>query len=318
MTNDERRMTNDEIIKWLLEGDVSIQFQVYKDLLGDDRPDLQRRIAKEGFGAEFLSRRGEHGHWGQRFYQPKWISSHYTILDLRNLCIAPDNIEIRKTIDLIVENERAPDGGIHPAGSVRMSDVCINGMFLNYASYFGLKEEKFELVVDFILSQLMPDGGFNCTLNRSGAVHSSLHTTMSVIEGIAEYKLNGYKYRLDELLAAEASSIEFILLHQLFISDRTGKIISPRFLRLSYPGRWYYDILRALDHFQYTGTSWDERMRPAIDVLMKKRNKNMTWNLQAKHPGQVHFEMEKGGKASRWNTLRALRVLENYNIKKEL
>ena len=55
-------------------------------------------------------------------------------------------------------------------------------------------------------------------------------------------------------------------------------------------------------------------MQPAIDILFKKRNKDGTWNVQAKHPGQIHFEMEKAGKPSRWNTLRALRVLRHFNI----
>ena len=83
---------------------------------------------------------------------------------------------------------------------------------------------------------------------------------------------------------------------------------------MPYPNRWKYDILRALDYFQYAGSKWDERMNPAIQVLQKKRNKNCTWNLQAKHPGKEHFEMEKAGKPSRWNTLRAMRVLEYFKI----
>ena len=308
-------MTNKEIINWLLDGDVSIQYQVYRDLLEEERPELRARIEKEGWGAEFLKRRLSNGHWGNKFYHPKWTSSHYTILDLRNLCISPENTIIRETIDLIAEKERATDGGIHPAGSVRFSDVCINGMFMNYAAYFGLEEKRFEEVVDFILSQKMPDGGFNCTLNRSGAVHSSLHTTISVMEGISEYEKNGYQYRLDELKKVEKTSLEFILLHHLFKSDRSGKIINEKFLRFSFPGRWYYDILRALDHFQYAGFEWDERMKAAIDVVLDKRNKDGSWNMQAKHPGQVHFEMEKAGRPGRWNTLRVLRVLKHFNIK---
>jgi hypothetical protein len=158
----------------------------------------------------------------------------------------------------------------------------------------------------------MPDGGFNCRLNRSGAKHSSLHSTLSVLEGITEYEKNNYQYRLPELMKVKDSSHEFILLHQLYISDRTAKIINKDFLKLSYPGRWRYDILRALDYFNYTGLPWDNRMSSAIEIINKKRNKDGSWNVQAHHPGKVHFEMEKAGKPSRWNTLRALRVLGKY------
>jgi hypothetical protein len=307
-------MNNEELIEWLLEGDVSIQFQVYQDLLGKHRSDLRKRISSEGWGARFLSKRKRDGHWGRKFYQPKWTSSHYTLLDLRNLCMDPANPLIQKSLDLIIDGEKGKDGGIGPISSMQVSDVCINGMFLNYASYFKVKEEKLASIVDFILSQHMPDGGFNCHSNRSGAVHSSLHSTLSVLEGITEYELSGNKYRLAELQSAKKLSIEFILLHRLFLSDRTGEIINKDFLRMPYPCRWRYDILKALDYFQHSETTWDKRMQPAIDVLLKKRNKDLTWNLQAGYPGLVHFEMERAGYPSRWNTLRALRVLKHFKF----
>lgn len=305
-------MNKQEVINWLLKGDVSIQYQVYRDLLSTERIDLRNEIANVGWGKKFLSKRRAAGHWGREFYQPKWISSHYTLLDLKNLCIAPTNPKIRESINIIINKEKGKDGGINPIGSVQKSDVCVNGMFLNYASYFKTEADALKSVVDFILSQHMPDGGFNCRSNTSGAVHSSLHSTLSVLEGITEYERNGYRYRLSDLRSARKSSIEFILLHQLYISDRTGKIINKDFLKFSYPGRWWYDILRALDYFQYSKTRWDDRMNKAIEVILTKRNKDSTWNLAAKHPGQVHFDMEKPGMPSRWNTLRALRVLKCY------
>jgi hypothetical protein len=300
------------IIDWLLKGDVAIQYQVHRDLLSNEREELQHRISEEGWGAKFLARRNPDGHWGRKFYQPKWISSHYTILDLRNLSISPHQPLIGETIDLIIANERGADGGINPSGSTRMSDVCVNGMFLNYASYFQTDPRKLEPIVDFLLTQRMGDGGFNCQSNRSGAVHSSLHSTISVLEGISEYEKNGYEYRLEELQKAKQTSIEFILLHRLYLSDRTGEIIRKDFLKLTFPCRWRYDILRALDYFQYEQVSWNDRMKPAVQVLLNKRNRDGTWNMQAGHPGQVHFEMEKAGQPSRWNTLRALRVLRYY------
>jgi len=305
---------DDQIIHWLLKGDVSIQYQTCRDLLGKERKDLQDRIEKEGWGKEFLSRRNENGHWGQKFYQPKWMSSHYTLLDLKNLNISPQCIPAVETIKDILENLKADDGGILPIGEMRNSDMCINGMVLNYASYFKAKENDLQSIVDNILSQQLADGGFNCRLNRSGAKHSSLHTTISVLEGILEFYKNGYTYRLAELLKAKQESEEFILMHKLYKSDKTGEIIDKRFLRLAYPSRWRYDTLRALDYFQNAGVDNDERMQDAIDVLLQKRTKTNVWKLQAHHPGQLHFHMEEVGKPSRWNTLRALRVLKHFML----
>lgn len=306
-------MNDRELIEWLLQGDTSIKYQTQRDLLDKEAPELREKITSQGWGNKFLSKRKRNGRWTERFYQPKWISSHYTLLDLRNLCISPNNDLIRESVSIIAQEEKAEDGGINPAREIKNSDVCVNGMFLNYAAYFQLEEELLTSVIDFILSQKMEDGGFNCRSNRSGAVHSSLHSTISILEGITEYEKNNYTYRLSELREAEKSAKEFILLHQLFLSDRTGEIIKKDFLRFPFPCRWKYDILRALDYFQYSNTEWDDRMLPAINILLKKRNKNKTWNVQAKYPGKIHFEMEKAGKPSRWNTLRAMRVLRKYH-----
>jgi hypothetical protein len=167
--------------------------------------------------------------------------------------------------------------------------------------------------VDFILSQQLRDGGFNCEFNRQGAVHSSLHSTLSVIEGIVEYARSGYTYRIAELCKAERESREFILRHRLHRSDHTGQIIDKKMLMLSYPSRWRYDILRALDHFRDAGAGYDQRMEDALTVLLSKRRADGRWPLQARHPGQTHFEMERPGAPSRWNTLRALRVLKHFD-----
>lgn len=307
-------MKDNNVIEWLLEGDVSIQYQTHRDLLGKSQPQLQRRIKSEGWGRAFLSKRREDGHWGLKFYQPKWTSTHYTLLDLKNLSIEQDVPEIRQTIGIVLKTEKGPDGGIRPIGELKKSDVCINGMFLNYAAYFRMEVADLESIVDFLLSQYMPDGGYNCNSNRIGCVHSSLHTTLSVLEGILEYQQNGYHYRLGKLLHTAETSREFILMHHLFKSDKTGKVIDEKMTRLSYPCRWKYDILRALDYFQKAAVEYDSRMDDALQILHAKKRSDGKWPLQSKHPGAFHFEMEKAGQPSRWNTLRALRVLKWFGI----
>ena len=306
-------MKKNDTIKWLLEGDVSIQYQTWRDLLDVEKPKLQRRIAKEGWGAQFISKRNNDGHWGQRYYQPKWTSSHYTILDLRYLNIHPDDIDISGIINELIEGI-GEDGGIYPIGFGKAADVCLNGMFLYYACYFGVKLKDIKSVVDFLLREQMDDGGFNCMSNRKGARHSSLHTTLSVLEGILEYRKNGFSYRVNELKKAEEESREFILEHRLYKSSSTGETINQSMITLHYPPRWYSDILRSLDYFRSAGCSFDERMQDAVYVIMKKRKKDGKWPLQAHHPGKRHFEMETVGQPSRWNTLRALRVLKHFGL----
>ena len=305
-------MNDAAIIEWLLGGDPAIGYQTHRDLLGADRPDLRARISTEGWGAAFLARRNADGSWGERFYQPKWTSTHYTILDLKTLGIAPGHPLIRESIEGVVAELKGTDGGILCSRANAASDVCVNGMFLNYASYFGMPEEQLRSIVDFLLAEHMPDGGFNCRSNRSGARHSSLHSTLSVLEGIQEYAGCGYRYRRDELQEAATAAREFILLHRLYKSDRTGEIIRKDFLQLSFPPRWFYNILRCLDHFRTAGARWDDRMTDAFGVLISTQRSAGRWPLQAGRAGKVHFHMEKPRQPSRWNTLLALRVLKSY------
>ena len=303
-----------QTLGWLLDGDVAIQYQVHRDLLGSDQPDLQARIPHEGWGARFLVARNSTGHWGRGFYQPKWTSSHYPLLDLRHLCPAPGHPQVLETINRVLSESKDPQGGINPHRTPGApSDVCINGMFLNYACYFGIEAEALHSIIDYLIPQQMVDGGFNCEREYSAPVHSSLHSTLSVLEGIHEYLANGYTYRQAELSEIAVLSREFLLQHQLFRSHRSGEVIDPKMLMLSFPPRWRYDILRALDYFQAARIPYDPRMQPALDVLMKKQRADGRWPVQAKHPGGTHFDMEPTGQPSRWNTLRALRVLRFYS-----
>jgi hypothetical protein len=303
------------IIDWLLQGDVSIQYLTKKYLLNVEKKELtlpRRRIATEGWGKAILEKRNPSGHWGRGFYQPKWISSHYTLLDLRYLEIEPVE-PIMETIALILAQSTAPDGSINESKSKKSGDVCVNGMFLNYAAFFGAHEKQMQSIVDYLLDNIMPDGGFNCEGKTKGAKHSSMHTTLSALEGIWEYIKAGYQYRVADLNQARLTAEEFLLMHRLFKSDKTGEIIDKKWTLLSFPSRWRYDILRALVYFVDAGAPYDPRMKDAIDVLVAKRRKDGTWPVQAKHPGLVHFDMEQTGTPSRFNTLRALRVLNKFS-----
>jgi hypothetical protein len=90
-------------------------------------------------------------------------------------------------------------------------------------------------------------------------------------------------------------------------------VVSPGYPQFSYPPHWHYDVLRALDHFRAAGGSPDPRLDEAVALVRDKRQPDGTWLLEDTHAGAVHFPLEDGdGRPSRWNTLRALRVLRWY------
>jgi hypothetical protein len=139
-----------------------------------------------------------------------------------------------------------------------------------------------------------------------------MHSTISVLEGFESLKQHGYDYRSDDIQLNVEQSREFLLQHRLFKSDKTGHVIHPSFLTFSYPARWKYNILRALDYFQVAKVPWDARMQDALDEIKRKQKPDGRWMTAAHHPGKRHFDMEPSRSASRWNTLMALRVLNTY------
>ncbi|MGZ5406813.1 MAG: hypothetical protein ACXWX1_03495 [Aeromicrobium sp.] len=306
-------MSTGPILTWLLSGDVAVQYQVHRDLLGHEDRQLRQRIALEGDGAALLAARREDGHWGERFYQPKWTSTHYTLLELKNLGLPPDTPSPRETAKIILTQEMAPDGGIKPIGTARKSDDCINGMALNYLSYFGASGDDLVSIVDVLLARHMADGGFNCRFSTSGATHSSVHTTVSVLEGITEYLHQGHQHRRDELVGAAAASVEFLLRHRLYRSEHTGKPISPELVRLHHPARWHFDILRGLDALVSADVTYDHRMEDALGVLRNRRRSDGRWVANAAYPGETHIARTPAGQPNRWVTLMALRVLRRYD-----
>jgi len=302
---------NYNIIQWLLAGDPAIRWQTMRDLVhareeivGEER----RLVAESGWGAKLLSFQESSGQWGRGIYSPKWISTTYTMLLLRQLGLPPKNPQALLGCKLLLEKGFYSDSGINYFASMKHSETCVTGMVLSIIAYFQYDDERIDKLVEFLLAQQMTDGGWNCQ-SFNGASHSSFHTTISVLEGLRAYEKLNRKWS-SQAHAAQAAGREFLLVHRLYKSHRTGAVVKPAFTRFSFPPRWYYDVLRALDYFQECAAERDERLIDAIEVLLKKRKHDGCWQLQNRHPGVTFFELEQVGAASRWNTLRALRVLQ--------
>jgi len=299
-------------LAWLLEGDPAIRWQALRDLKKSAARTWmaeRRRVAREGWGARLLALQDDSGQWGGGIYNPKWTSTTYTLLLLRGLGLAPGDRQALKGCALLLDRGAAADGGINfwPR-RIQQSETCVTGMVLSVASYFELKDPRLERIADHLLACQMPDGGWNCQLPR-GATHASFHTTILVLEALLDFeRLN--PSHAGPLRDAQARGREFLLRHRLFRSHRTGAVVHSAMTRFSFPPRWHYDVLRGLEYFRDSGAGYDERLEDAIALLERRRTAVGLWPLQNRWPGRVHFEMETAGRPSRWNTLRALRVLD--------
>ena len=297
-------------IKWLLDSDPAIRWQVMRDLT-DESPHAiaaeRSRVATEGWGAQLLARQSPNGDWpgGQWDLVTLW-----SLVVLKDLGLDPACKQARKMIDRVdkglvfkpLNNRPYLHGETEP---------CINGRILGIGTYF---KEPNDALANQLLGEQLEDGGWNCEAPKSR--RSSFHTTICVLEGLLEYERAGRKIgqKLAAVTKARKRAENYLLDRHLFRSLRTGEIIDKHWLRFSYPTHWHYDVLRGLDYLRDAGFKPDSRIDEAMKVVIKRRHQNGRWPLNLLHPEEIPFEMEtEVGRASRWNTLRALRVLRWYN-----
>jgi hypothetical protein len=293
------------VVDWLLDSDPSIRWQVMRDL-ANARPEEaaaeRAKIAVEGWGARLLALQAPDGKWGDGAALPGWTSTNHTLWLLVAMGVDPADPRVRRAVALVREHVRWEydesmrffDGEVEP---------CINGTAVTIGSYFG---EDVGGIVERLLGEQMADGGWNCEQER-GSTRGSFDTTIRVLEGLFEHeRATGGSPRAR---AAREKGEEYFLARRLLRRLSTGEVIDPRYAQLSFPPGWHYDILRALDYFRETGAKVDDRLDEAITIVEEKRDPSGRWLLEKPHEGDLHFTMEEEGQPSRWNTLRALRVL---------
>lgn len=339
---------DDPVVRWLLKGDPAIRWQVFSHLLDAPQDEVvveRARVEHEGWGARLLALRAPDGQWadgacfphtaefaestaralaaskpppafpspatdqtgspGEQPRQP-WTATYPVLLDLCHLGVPPDSAVMRETAQLVARNCRWEyDGVPFFAGEV---DCCINAGTVLIGTYLGIDVGP---VVERLLADQLPDGGWNCWA-ESPAAPGSFASTLDVIDALLrwERRTGGS----DEVGRARHAGEEYLLRRSLFRSLRTGEVVNPRWLEFSYPPRWHYDLLKATSYFALRGGPADPRLTEAVDHVRAKRRTNGRWLLENTHPGAVHFRFEEPvGTSSRWNTLRALRVLRWYD-----
>ena len=308
------------VLRWLLDADASIRWQVKRDLLDEPEESVAAErslVAVEGWGARLLGLQQHDGNWGGgAWVRRSWASTMETLTLLRELGLDPTSTQSRKAIDLVRAGSNWGTYHGHAPFFDGESEPCINGRVLACGAYFGHASQR---LVDRLLGEQLSDGGWNCDAPPS--TRSSFNSTLCVLEGLLEYEQANDGN--DALTQARLRGQEYLLERRLFRSRSTGEaIVRDRkshddWREFSFPTRWHYDVLWALDYLRRAGARPDERLREAIDLLVGKRNRGGRWPLDHQHAGTVHFVMEgRTGTASRWNTLRALRVLKWYSAQR--
>lgn len=293
------------ILKWLMAGDPAIAWQARRDLEGAPAEVVaaeRSRVAAEGWGAALLARQGEGGQWGSPD-DDGWMSTVDALALLRLLGVDPEGAPARRALAQVREKIRWWQLGDEPffAGE---TEACINGRILAAGAYFG---EDVAALAARLLGEQLADGGWNCEAPASR--RSSFHSTLCVLEGLAEYERRHGASA--ELAAAQARGREYLLERRLLRSLRSGEILDRQWTRFAFPPFWHYDVLRALDYFREAGAAPEPRLEEAVAAVRERAHQNGRWPLNLLHHDRLGLPLEtRVGSASRWNTLRALRVLE--------
>jgi hypothetical protein len=306
-----------DALTWLLDSDPSIRWQALRDLADAPAQEVaaeRDRVATSGWGARLLALQGTDGQWDGGTYWPShdddpdgqpWTATTYSLLLLREFGLVPASREARRAIRLVRDNSRWEEG--NQAFFDGEAEPCINGMAVAIGAHFS---ENVDKVVDRLIRDQLTDGGWNCEAER-GSTRSSFHTTICVLEGLLEHERS--TGGTSPSRKARQRGEEYLLERRLLRRKSNGELISGRWLQFSYPTRWFYDVLRGLDYFRAAGGAPDARLAEAVEVVRSKQQPDGRWLLENTHPGKVHFQLEEGdGYPSRWNTLRALRILKWY------
>jgi hypothetical protein len=297
-----------DTIGWLLDSDPAIRWQVMRDLT-DASPDAvgaeRARVPREGVGADILASQGSDGSW-HRADAPDWLPTLFTLLLLRSTGVDRAEPAIDSAVARLEAGFRWDEAfGKKPffEGEV---EPCINGGTLALGAYFGRPTES---LARRLVGEQLDDRGWNCEAPKS--TRSSYHTTICVLEGLLEYeRAVGSE---PEITAARRRGEEYLLARDLFRRRSTGEVANPAFLKFAFPPRYHYDVLRALDYLRAAGVQPDVRMGDALRVVESGQQADGRWLLDRTHEEALALPFgESVGQPSRWNTLRALRVLRWY------
>ena len=276
------------------------------------------KVATQGVGAQLLALQAADGQWGGAAWNRGWNSTMHVLMLLRDIGLDPESEEARRAVGLV--RDRVTWKGCGPqechanpffAGEI---EPCINGQVAAVGAYFG---QDVRSIVDRLLAEQLADGGWNCEA-ANGSTRSSFNTTICVLEALLEYELRFGN--TNEITRARQCAQEYLLERRLFRRRSTGELIErdrkggASWSRFAFPTWWHYDVLRGLQYLCRAGVSPDNRVSEAIELVTSKRDSEGRWPLETEYPGMMPVQIDEGeGRPSRWNTLRALRVLKWYS-----
>ncbi|MFW9922890.1 MAG: hypothetical protein ACFFDW_06325 [Candidatus Thorarchaeota archaeon] len=189
-----------------------------------------------------------------------------------------------------------------------------NGLFA--ALSLSECDERCDFIADRLIKHQWPDGGWNCDRNPD-THNSSYHESLIPLRALNLYAQIKNNTNIKTLV--EKSS-ELFLKRKLFRKMSDNSIIDERWLLLTYPPYWHYDIFTALKVLAEIEKINDKRCNEALEILESKRLLNGGFPkeykyCQSKNPNRTYYSpVDWGGTNTKtmheWITIDALYILK--------
>lgn len=321
-------LNNAALYQWLQNSDPSLSWQVERDLLEIPESTWQTtraEVARSGYGHRLLQLQDADGQWAGGAYRPRreepralqapsdsdgqpYIATTWSLNALREWGLDPAHLG--DTGARLAQNCRWEfDDLPYWQGEV---DCCINSFTLANGAWLN---QDISSLAQWFLDRQLSDGGWNCEWTE-GATRSSFHSTLNALIGLRYYE--EVVGRNPEITEARRSGGDYLLNRNLMNGLRSGTEVGAWVTQSSYPFRWRYSTIRALDYLRsaslFDNKPQDPRASDAVARLLADRTDRGTWLQQKKELGQIWFEVDAAvGEESKWLTFYSLRILNWWN-----
>jgi hypothetical protein len=315
------------VLGWLLEPrEPAVRYQSLRDIVGESVEshavkDAYSQIARKGWVFRILDRQLQGGYWHnyELLHWPKYVSTAYMVMILVDLGLRADNPKLKLSCDLLLRVLSQTEEGGFAFG--KSSHFCVTGNFARTFIKAGYADDRrVQRALEWIVDSQKEDGGWHC--------FPSKHGTLDCWEGLSAFAALPREKWTRGIKNSVERGVSFYLERRLW---KEGQKRYEPWFRFHYPVHYYYDLLVGLDVMTSLGCVDDVRLKPALDVLKKKRKPDGKWILDAVPPDiapgdpyqsgppfepfpPIRFGLEKVGMPSKMITLRALRVLQRITV----
>jgi len=353
MLASRQRLDVEKSIKWLLtQENPGISYLTLRDIQSATENDPETRSYRDrisSFGPvrALLDEQHSEGHWGEPddCYWPKWTATVWPLILLAEMGMPGEHPRIRRACEYFLKTmtgqdrswppQKYPDGDL--TGYRSVWEPCVTGNMARTLVEFGYGDDpRIREMFEWLVKYQLPDGGWNCEVGEWGkdVCHSSFMSTVEPLWAFSSLEPGMWPKGGRE---AVARACEFLLMHRLYKSDHTGRVINEEWTHLHFPMFYFYDILHGLRVVTALGFGQDERTSDSLQLLLGKRSRDETWPLEAsfvnmprwnflkdpatgvwseaRRPGttivpKIYGGLGEVGRANPWTTLNALRVLK--------